>query len=461
MDWTMPPIRKTMPTFTTPTASHEPCSGRQPRRIKVGGGWKATNMANNETRNMSQNMASAIYNDLNLPYHVYMQSGNGMGFRYLADGRRIETSSSTVGTPLILPPPPPPGSPAPPPVEYLFTDTEMSFGPLTWRNGILTRYDFPGGFFSLYDDENELPQLHPYAYITDHLGSVRLTVDGNGSNSGTENARQGMEYLPSGAVFRSTNYDFQTRRFCGKELLTMHGWNMYDSQARFQYSLLPRFSTMDPLAEKYYSFSPYNYAGNDPMNAADPDGKEIRIQWTLEENGETQNRYFIYQGGQLYFENGRPYNGNIDFARAVQKDLNMIREASPILADMLETLENSTNIHIIKKVTQRDNENGNRPESQENDKKGIPSGTTTYYDPYNYKSNSGEIRHPSIALTHELLGHAYDSDQGQTNYRRTSNNIPMYEVNAVKVENIYRKAYGIEKRKKYDGKNIPCYLLSD
>ena len=44
MDWTMPPIRKTMPTFTTQTASHEPCIGRQPRWIKVGGGWKATNM---------------------------------------------------------------------------------------------------------------------------------------------------------------------------------------------------------------------------------------------------------------------------------------------------------------------------------------------------------------------------------------------------------------------------------
>ena len=57
-------------------------------------------------------------------------------------------------------------------------ETEMSFGPLTWRNGILTRYDFPGGFFSLYDDENEQPQLHPYAYITDNLGSVRMTVDG-------------------------------------------------------------------------------------------------------------------------------------------------------------------------------------------------------------------------------------------------------------------------------------------
>lgn len=54
----------------------------------------------------------------------------------------------------------------------------MSFGPLTWRNGILTRYDFHGGFFSLYDDENEQPKLHPYSNITDHLGSVGMTVDG-------------------------------------------------------------------------------------------------------------------------------------------------------------------------------------------------------------------------------------------------------------------------------------------
>ena len=82
----------------------------------------------------------------------------------------------------------------------------MSFGPLTWRNGILTRYDFPGGFFSLYDDENEQPKLHPYSYITDHQGSVGMTVDGNGGNSGTENARQGMEYLPSGAILPASNY---------------------------------------------------------------------------------------------------------------------------------------------------------------------------------------------------------------------------------------------------------------
>lgn len=70
------------------------------------------------------------------------------------------------------------------------------------------------------NDSLEVPSLHPYVYIKDHLGSVRLTVDAIANNNGTGNASQSMEYLPSGAIFRSTNYDFQTRRFCGKELLT-------------------------------------------------------------------------------------------------------------------------------------------------------------------------------------------------------------------------------------------------
>lgn len=43
----------------------------------------------------------------------------------------------------------------------------------------------------------------------------------------------------------------------------MHGLDLYDSQARWYDSLLGRTSTMDPLAEKYYSLSPYLWcAGN-------------------------------------------------------------------------------------------------------------------------------------------------------------------------------------------------------
>ncbi len=37
-----------------------------------------------------------------------------------------------------------------------------------------------------------------------------------------------------------------------------------------------RFTTMDPLAEKYYSISPYAYVANNPMNATDPTGMWIQ-----------------------------------------------------------------------------------------------------------------------------------------------------------------------------------------
>ena len=80
-----------MPTFTTQTASHEPCSGRQPRRIKVGGGWKATSVANNETRNMSHNVSHVKYNLHNLPESVIFANGNVLSFVYMADGRRVGT----------------------------------------------------------------------------------------------------------------------------------------------------------------------------------------------------------------------------------------------------------------------------------------------------------------------------------------------------------------------------------
>lgn len=57
--------------------------------------------------------------------------------------------------------------------------------------------------------------------------------------------------------------------------MELHGFDMYDSEARWQYALIPRFSTMDPQAEKYYHLSPYAYCAGDPVNLVDPDGRKI------------------------------------------------------------------------------------------------------------------------------------------------------------------------------------------
>ena len=41
-----------------------------------------------------------------------------------------------------------------------------------------------------------------------------------------------MEYLPSGVTYNQRNYSMQPYRFCGKEEVSLHGFDMYDSQAR-------------------------------------------------------------------------------------------------------------------------------------------------------------------------------------------------------------------------------------
>ncbi len=63
--------------------------------------------------------------------------------------------------------------------------------------------------------------------------------------------------------------------FCGKEAMTLNAWDVYDSLARFQRMSYPRFTSPNPLAEKYYGVSPYAYAGNDFVNIVDPTGRDL------------------------------------------------------------------------------------------------------------------------------------------------------------------------------------------
>jgi len=55
----------------------------------------------------------------------------------------------------------------------------------------------------------------------------------------------------------------------------MHGLDMYDYSARYMESGIGRFTSVDPLAEKYYGISPYVYVGNNPITFTDPTGMVI------------------------------------------------------------------------------------------------------------------------------------------------------------------------------------------
>lgn len=65
----------------------------------------------------------------------------------------------------------------------------------------------------------------------------------------------------------------------------MHGYDAYDFGARHTYSALGRFTSMDPLAEKYYNTSPYVYCAGNPVKYVDPDGNEIKSMLSKKDSG--------------------------------------------------------------------------------------------------------------------------------------------------------------------------------
>ena len=59
--------------------------------------------------------------------------------------------------------------------------------------------------------------------------------------------------------------------------MNMNGLDLYDFHARQYDPVLGRFTTPDPLSEKYYHLSPYAYCASNPLRYIDPTGMEIFI----------------------------------------------------------------------------------------------------------------------------------------------------------------------------------------
>jgi len=109
---------------------------------------------------------------------------------------------------------------------------------------------------------NVLPPLRSLISVT------RVVLDKVGSVLERYNYYPYGEKTPA-TVATSGNTDYL---YTGKESQNaLFGINWYDSGARFQ-TTDGIFTSLDPLAEKYYHISPYAYCAGNPVNMVDPDG---------------------------------------------------------------------------------------------------------------------------------------------------------------------------------------------
>ena len=123
----------------------------------------------------------------------------------------------------------------------------------------------PEGYthFGITDGKLTTPQQ--YYFRRDHLGSNVAVW-----NATRDTTVQRTWYYASGTpMSNSIGQSTQSYKYNGKEFVEIFGNNTYDYGFRGYHAITGRFTTMDPLAEKFYDISPYAYCGGNPIRYID------------------------------------------------------------------------------------------------------------------------------------------------------------------------------------------------
>ncbi|SUJ22150.1 RHS repeat-associated core domain [Sphingobacterium spiritivorum] len=204
----------------------------------INGSYSYDENGNAKTDRMGMNLS---YNHLNLPRQV-TGGGNTITYLYDAGGNKLRKTANTTGQ-----------------RDYA--------GGIEYQNGVIELIHTAEGI--AYRNTNG---TYTYRYnLTDHLGNVRATIYRNPGTNAVE-VLQRDDYYPFG-LQKSPNPVYGNNKYLynGKEKQEELGGQL-DYGARFYDPVIGRWNVMDPLAEKYYPYSAYNYALNDPIGKLDPNG---------------------------------------------------------------------------------------------------------------------------------------------------------------------------------------------
>ncbi|MBQ4820848.1 DUF6443 domain-containing protein [Aquimarina sp. MMG016] len=290
----------------------------------------------NMTIDRNKGITGISYNYLNLPTSVSVNNtapandANGnIQYIYDATGAKLK-KIATEGSSL--------------------TTTEYA-GNYVYKNGQLQFFNTPEGYVE--PDGNTWKYVYQYK---DHLGNIRLSyadndndgkidvvrnatdVDGDGDNA--MEIREEKNYYPFGLTHKGYN---DTQRgtphnygYNGKEEQNELRLDWIDYGARNYDPTLGRWMNIDPLAEKYSTFSSYVYVANSPVLALDPDGREIR--WASYKEVKNDKELSKQFSSRKEYRQAR---------RALKKEFRKLRKSSNTAKQVLIDLDADSDVHTI------------------------------------------------------------------------------------------------------------------
>ena len=161
--------------------------------------------------------------------------------------------------------------------------------------------------------KNEIYYTH-----SNHLGSASWITDDNGKPI------QYIHYAPYGELIanqQTIGYD-ERFKFTGKERDAETGYDYFG--ARFYDHRKGFWNSVDPLADKNISNSPYMFCSGNPIMLVDPDGRDDEWIW----DGETATRTHVNNGTDFVKVNGMLIT-DYDYSPANVENIDMLESILP------------------------------------------------------------------------------------------------------------------------------------
>ena len=434
----------------------------------------------------NKNITGIAYNQLNLPKKITFGTNNTIEYIYNATGQKLDkivTENGVVTTTNYLGGfqysyvdnggyvPDDPGDTDPPIDGYdpvpnpggganRASGVQQAFSVNT-VSSVPTLQFFPTaeGYF------DNVSQKYVFQY-KDHLGNIRVSYAKNPQTQVLEIIEEN-NYYPFGSKHKGYNDYIATNnkyKYNGKELQDELGLNFYDYGWRNYDPAIGRWMNIDPLADKYAIYSPYNYCINNPVRIIDPDGKRIV--------------YVTNEGDNYYYKNGNFYNSetqkryipgqkNSDVTLNILLKVYRTIEKSDveILKNQLHTLEGSERDHIVQAVG-GNNDNKTEIEGVPNEKD-QPNSTRMYLNFSKTKmqglaKTSDDGKYSYLELVSHEMRHQYDYEIGNMKDEGTAQNASdPEEIRSVYNQNLARNMEGRIPKTGYGGQKVDSQKLNN